>query len=410
MEAKTVKVMSYALLFSMCVMRISMALGNIGLVIAVIAFLYWCYLHKGQLLSMVQEKLGKDFLRLYLLLLICFLPSALFPEPYSPYWYSLKQFPEMLIYRALPFFMLVLAVEKESLLKRLLFVFLGVEALDSLLSIWQVYGSPQLQPVAMPQYGYRGIGFGGQVLNLSALLASLIPIATIIALDKSFAKNLRLMAGISLACMLLGAIFGLKSRALWLILFLFLPFIVYPYAQNSKKVLCLFAVLVFATGTFFATNVRFQNRLKSSFNITTDASNTDRLWLWKSSLNMFKEHPLTGVGLGNYRFAYKKKYQLPEIKQKHLSHAHNNWMHIAADAGLPGVLGYSIFTLGILWSSFKNWLKNSSPYDLMLFYAWAGFSAYGLVDLTADASISVKLLCFLSGIVVCMRQCRKEEK
>jgi len=392
--------MALFLCCSMCVQRISMALGNCFFGLALIIFLYNCWLQKFSLPRLFKERIGNNFLKVYGVFLVCFLPSVIFSDMPG---FSLKQFFEMFIYRALPFFMLALFVEKKELLDKLLFIFLGVEALDSLVSVWQVYGSPSFQPFKAPHAGYRGIGFGGQVLNLAALLASLIPVTALIILDNSFSKRLKQVAYIALPCMLLGAVIGIKSRALWLLIIALAPFVLYKYAKESKKVLCVSLVLFLLGGTFFVSNPRYMRRLKSSVNMTTDVSNRDRLWLWKSSLNMMKDYPLTGVGLGNFRRYYRAKYQLHQIKQKKLSHAHNNWMHLGADAGIPGLLGYSFLTAWVVLGCFWQWLKTKNVYDLMLFCAWAGFSGYGLIDLTADASISVKLICFLSGIILCYK-------
>ena len=404
MNNNLVNIIAYALLFSICTVRMSMALGNISMGIALLGFAYWCYLHKETLWTRLTDRVSKRFLVVYGIFLVSFLPSVLFPEPYAPYWSSLKQFPEMLIYRALPFFMLVLIIEKKETAERLLLIFLGVEAVDSLLSVWQVYGSASLQPVKVPHLGSRGIGFGGQVLNLAALLASLIPVTALLILDKNINPQLKLVAYGALPCMLLGAMIGLKSRALWLILLVMLPLVSYRYARASRKILCVVLALLVGTGVFFAANKKFMRRIKSSFNVTTNVSNTDRLWLWRSSIHMMKDHPVTGVGLGNFRFAYRDKYELPQIKQKKLSHAHNNWMHLGADAGIPGLLGYTFLTLWILATTFLAWLKKKNVYDLMLFCTWVGFTAYGLIDLTADASISVKLVCFLSGLILCLKK------
>ena len=45
-------------------------------------------------------------------------------------------------------------------------------------------------------------------------------------------------------------------------------------------------------------------RVKSSANVNTDASNIERLNRWSSAWNMFLERPHTGFGPGTYRFTY----------------------------------------------------------------------------------------------------------
>ncbi|MCH8545569.1 MAG: O-antigen ligase family protein [Cryomorphaceae bacterium] len=48
----------------------------------------------------------------------------------------------------------------------------------------------------------------------------------------------------------------------------------------------------------------FVERVKSSTNLKTDASNIERLNRWSAAWNMFKERPHTGFGPGTYRYTY----------------------------------------------------------------------------------------------------------
>lgn len=60
--------------------------------------------------------------------------------------------------------------------------------------------------------------------------------------------------------------------------------------------------------------------------------------------NMFADHPILGVGIGNYGAQYSA-YQVAPVWIYSLGHAHNYFINIAAEAGIPG-LGAFLFLYG----------------------------------------------------------------
>lgn len=74
----------------------------------------------------------------------------------------------------------------------------------------------------------------------------------------------------------------------------------------------------------------------------------DRLELWSAGLRMIESHPITGIGLGNFE-AEVPSYLAPG---EHIDFiAHNTYIQMAAEMGLPGLalfLAILLFTLGSL--------------------------------------------------------------
>ncbi|HFQ93914.1 MAG TPA: hypothetical protein ENK32_07890, partial [Anaerolineae bacterium] len=63
-----------------------------------------------------------------------------------------------------------------------------------------------------------------------------------------------------------------------------------------------------------------------------------RLKLWQASLNMIKEHPLFGVGLDNFLYAYRGRYIFAEAwRDPNLSHPHNILLDFGTRLGLLGL-------------------------------------------------------------------------
>ena len=85
------------------------------------------------------------------------------------------------------------------------------------------------------------------------------------------------------------------------------------------------------------------DQVKSISNISTDASNVERLNRWASAMRLWKESPVFGVGPGTYQFlygSYQKSYQLSTISTNsgNLGNAHSEYIGPMTEQGLPGVL------------------------------------------------------------------------
>ncbi|MGN6594055.1 MAG: O-antigen ligase family protein [Terriglobales bacterium] len=72
------------------------------------------------------------------------------------------------------------------------------------------------------------------------------------------------------------------------------------------------------------------------------SSNT-RLALWQAGLKMVEQHPLTGIGLGQFK-AEVAQYAAGRKDLDHI--AHNTYLALASEMGLPGLLVYALMVGG----------------------------------------------------------------
>lgn len=96
-------------------------------------------------------------------------------------------------------------------------------------------------------------------------------------------------------------------------------------------------------------------QVKSISNISTDASNLERLNRWASALRMFSERPLLGTGPGTYQFlyaGYQRSYQLSTISTNSgdKGNAHSEYIGPLTEQGVPGAL----FVLAIFLVTFVS--------------------------------------------------------
>ncbi|MGH9318799.1 MAG: O-antigen ligase family protein [Vicinamibacteria bacterium] len=71
-----------------------------------------------------------------------------------------------------------------------------------------------------------------------------------------------------------------------------------------------------------------------------EASNRERVAVFKGGLRMIREHPITGVGLGNFKSKMEEYGDLETSKI-----AHNTYLEIAAELGLPALATFLLVAL-----------------------------------------------------------------
>jgi hypothetical protein len=70
--------------------------------------------------------------------------------------------------------------------------------------------------------------------------------------------------------------------------------------------------------------------------------NAGRIGIFRANLDVVHDHPVLGLGYGRYATAARPYYTAhPEADRR--SHAHNNYLHLAAEAGLLGLAAYAAF-------------------------------------------------------------------
>lgn len=89
-----------------------------------------------------------------------------------------------------------------------------------------------------------------------------------------------------------------------------------------------------------------------------------RFDIWVSALHMVQDYPLTGVGMNMFREKpIRRLYPVPSFTQPVLPHAHNEFLQMAADLGIPGFAlfitwyGIAFYTLVRAFRRGKNNLK-----------------------------------------------------
>jgi len=107
----------------------------------------------------------------------------------------------------------------------------------------------------------------------------------------------------------------------------------------------------------------------------------ERLAHWQAAAGMARDDLWTGVGFGNYAAAYPR-YALINWPDA-LGHAHNYYLTLLAEVGLPGLLAYLLFWLAVAWQTIRAARRLAWPargVAVGLLAAWAALAVHHLVD------------------------------
>lgn len=180
-------------------------------------------------------------------------------------------------------------------------------------------------------YGYlvgmnkdRAISFFTNPNYLSVYLLIFIPISLGLAAEESLSKGKRFLSVIVFIVSSIALVMAL-SRGAWLgtivalVLFAIL---------KDKRFLLLLLIVALIVPFIVPDNVI--NRFKS---ITSINSNMDRINLWSITIEIIKDNPLLGVGIGNFRNIYAEY-----TEGKPMIHSHNIFMQFTVELGIPGLL------------------------------------------------------------------------
>lgn len=170
-----------------------------------------------------------------------------------------------------------------------------------------------------------------------------------------FGKLRMLFVALALAILITGFVLS-YSRAAWLSLLAACGVWVIVKLNLKPKTLicCSLAVLLVVALSWNAIMGRFAKNdqdssgnmaehISSITNISTDASNVERLNRWSCAIKMFKERPVTGWGPGTYVFLYapyQKSYEQTIISTDAgtLGSTHSEYLRPLAEQGLIGML------------------------------------------------------------------------
>lgn len=125
---------------------------------------------------------------------------------------------------------------------------------------------------------------------------------------------------------------------------------------------------------------------------------------WRTSLELIQKYPLTGIGLGRFRYEYQ--HNGPEEQYYTPYHAHNIYLHIATEQGIPSLFLF-LWMVAIMCRQVFLLRKTNDFWQLGTFIGASGFLISALVYGLADNILhqrTVLLFYFILGIIFYTQQ------
>jgi len=218
----------------------------------------------------------------------------------------------------------------------------------------------------------------GQKNWVSNYLAMIFPIVFSYFLLENIKKN-KLYYYLSLS-IIYTTLMICQSRGIWIsIIFSILIGILLVYKfklfgifkKNKKWLIVLFFTFLIITIIYSTDNplnrsaITVPQRALSTFDVQDPSINT-RILIWKNTLQMIKDNPLLGSGIGTFKINYLN-YQANFLQKnpnyiKYIANAkesHNEYLQIGAELGLFG-LGVFIFIIYIFYASVINFIQKKN--------------------------------------------------
>lgn len=132
----------------------------------------------------------------------------------------------------------------------------------------------------------------------------------------------------------------------------------------------------------------------------------ERLAHWYAALEMLRERPLLGVGIGNYVPLYPA-YRVPGWEDP-MGHAHNCYLHIAAETGLLGLAGYSLFLVAAFREAWAALGRTTGPRRAMvlgILGVLGAFAVHSLFDNLYVHGMNMHLAVLLGLLYVLTERC-----
>lgn len=380
---------------------------SLGALLVLLAVMSW--LHQGyqkRNLTIVQSKL--------------YLPMALFLlwSLISFFWsfnlhLAIISWVQYLTYGLL-FFIVVNSLTSKKSINALLYTLISSLFVVSIIGLVQQYFS---EIDFVRNFYFQFVSPSATFANKNLASHFVVMIIPLSFLMFSSAKNRYMSFAYSLvAFFALWYVIIIAARQAYLAIFIellvFILFLIFDYIKNDNiflksirdKIFKIFTFLLLILSLFFVSNFSINgfdlskgNKLERVSEISLEGG-ASRIPAWKNTIEMIKDHPIAGVGVGQWQEHYPLYYDASALDvifgdKVRLSKAHNEYLEMFANVGLIGFLPL-IWIFIILFKNIWNKLKSNNDRTKVLAVS------LGMVGFTVVAFFSFPIWAYVSAFVL----------
>jgi putative inorganic carbon (hco3(-)) transporter len=247
-------------------------------------------------------------------------------------------------------------VDDVQILKRIIHLWLFSASVAALYGIWQTFSGYQLhRPDALHAMGnyFRAVGFNGFYLTFAGFLMSVFLVS--ICLSSLSGSSMNRWRYMLVALLSFLAAIGTFARSIWLSFAVVIPLFGLVKGKRIGSIVTGIFFFIVLLCVLFVPTIR--DRAYSSI---VPSENQTRLNLWKTSINISKDFPLTGIGEDNFDY-YFDRYKV-EGYYDVTGHPHNDYLTILVSSGIPGLIAFLSIWLILIQIGLKTHKDSSNPF------------------------------------------------
>jgi O-antigen ligase len=234
-----------------------------------------------------------------------------------------------------------------------------------------------------------------------AVIAMFVPLFFASVWNRIYTRSYRFLALGVVTVLIVGLIFS-YSRAAWLSVAFTLA--VYLIIYFKIKFRWIFLTLGILIGFFFMFRYQFIDKLEknkqdsstdfvehvqSISNISSDASNLERINRWQSAIRLFEERPVFGWGPGTYQFVYapyqrSKERTIISTNYGDMGNAHSEYIGPLSESGVLGMITFLAIVISVIITALRVYRQSRNKevrmYVLMIFLGLVTYYVHGVLN------------------------------
>ena len=232
--------------------------------------------------------------------------------------------------------------------------------------------------------------------SYGAILAMLIPVFIGLASRLTTKTTIRILLWLTVVLFLVALTFS-YSRAAWISVIAALGVFLLIKFRIKFSLVAMLGVLAVLSVSFYWGDImmkleqnrqdsanNFSKHIESMSNISSDASNLERINRWASAIRMFKERPFLGWGPGTYMFQYagfqsSREKTIISTNFGDRGNSHSEYIGPLSESGILGSLSIVLVLSLTFYTGFRYYNKNrETPTSWMVLAASLGLLTYAV--------------------------------
>lgn len=191
----------------------------------------------------------------------------------------------------------------------------------------------------------KGVTFLGDGNDFALSVVIVVPMCLFLFLEAT--SRWQKLFYIAIFAVLMLSIIGTASRGAAIAITVVL---LYMWWHSKKKMLGVAGLAVVVMGVLLFAPESYFSRMETVKDYETESSAKGRIDAWAAAIRMAKDHPISGVGSGQFGMMYSNRYRPPDYGHDTMRWltAHSIYFLTLGELGLPGMLFLFAMIVGSL--------------------------------------------------------------